>query len=143
MSTQIYLGFDYGWRRLGVAVGQPLTGGARPVTTLRCRQGQPDWAALLHLIEAWQPTALVVGIPRHTDGSASETTLQAVAFAQRLEQRGGLPVHQVDERLSSHEARARLQATGRRLRGTTGKALVDQFAAQIILETWLNEQRLL
>lgn len=143
MSAQTYLGFDYGWRRLGIAVGQSLTGDARPVATLRCRQGQPDWPALLQLIEAWQPTALVVGIPCHADGSASKTTQQAVAFVRRLEQRVGLPVHQVDERLSSHEARTRLQAAGRRLRGAAGKALVDQLAAQIILETWLNEQRLL
>lgn len=142
MSAQIYLGFDYGWRRLGIAVGERLTDSARPLTTLACRQGQPDWEALAHLIEAWRPAALVVGIPRHADNSASKTTVRAVAFAHEMERRWALPTHQVDERLSSHEARMRLQATGRRLRGASGKALVDRLAAQIILETWLSEQRL-
>lgn len=142
MSTQTYLGFDYGWRRLGIAVGERLTGSARPLTTLPCRQGQPDREALVHLIETWQPEALVVGIPRHADGSASDTTVQAIAFARWLEQRCGLPVHQTDERLSSHEARTRLQAAGQRVQGAAGKALVDRLAAQIILETWLSEQRL-
>ncbi|MDN5869517.1 MAG: Holliday junction resolvase RuvX [Nitrococcus sp.] len=140
MCTQIYLGFDYGWRRLGIAVGGRLTGSAQPVTTLPCRQGQPDWGALLALIETWQPAALVVGIPYHADGSASTTTLQATAFARNLEQRCGLCVHQVDERLSSHEARRRLHAAGQMARGTAGKARVDRLAAQIILETWLSEQ---
>lgn len=141
MPAQTYLGFDYGSRRLGIAVGESVTASARPVATLRCRQGQPDWEVLLELIAAWHPTALVVGIPRHADGSASKTTLQALAFAQRLRQRCGVPVHQVDERLSSHEARARLQAAGPRKRGGTGKALVDRLAAQIILETWLSEYK--
>ncbi|HET8701147.1 MAG TPA: Holliday junction resolvase RuvX [Nitrococcus sp.] len=141
MSAQIYLGFDYGWRRLGIAVGEGLTGSAHPVTTLTCRQGRPDWKLLAEIIETWQPAALVVGIPRHADGSASKTTLRAAAFAQELEQRWNLPTHRVDERLSSHEARTRLQeAAGRRLRGASGKALVDRLAAQIILQTWLNEQ---
>lgn len=142
MAIQTYLGFDYGWRRLGIAVGEQLTGGARPLTTLVCRQGQPEWQALAGLIEAWRPAALVVGIPRHADGSASKTTARAIAFAKELERRWGLPTHQVDERLSSHEARARLQAKGRRLPGAPGKALIDRLAAQIILETWLSEQRL-
>lgn len=117
-----------------------MTGSAQPLTTLPCRHGQPDWEALAQLIEAWQPAALVVGIPCHADGSASETTRQAIAFAERLDRRWGLPIHQVDERLSSHEARARLQAAGRRLRGAADKALIDRLAAQIILETWLSEQ---
>lgn len=142
MSPPIYLGFDYGWRRLGIAVGNQLTGHAWPVATLACQQGQPDWEALACLIEAWQPTALVVGIPRHADDSSSTTTVQAAAFANRLEQRQSLPVYQVDERLSSHEARTRLKAAGQRLRGAAGKARVDQLAAQIILETWLSEQPL-
>lgn len=141
MRAQTYLGFDYGWHRLGIAVGENVTAGARPIATFRCRQGQPDWGALLELITAWHPTALVVGIPRHADGSASKTTLQAIAFAKRLEQRSGLPVHQVDERLSSHEARARLQAAGQRNRGGSAKALIDGLAAQIILETWLSENK--
>ncbi|MDN5850245.1 MAG: Holliday junction resolvase RuvX [Nitrococcus sp.] len=136
--AEIYLGFDYGWRRLGIAVGQRLTGSAQPLTTLPCQKGQPEWEALLALIETWQPAALVVGIPYHADGSASTTTLQATAFARHLERCCGLCVHQVDECLSSHEARRRLHAAGQTVQGTTGKARVDRLAAQIILETWLR-----
>lgn len=131
-----YLGFDFGTRRLGIAVGESLTGAARPLTTLACRDGQPDWSTLDRLIAEWRPTALVVGRPCHADGAASDSTRGAERFARRLAGRTELAVHVIDERLSSHEAAERL-----RERGTSGRgqqASVDAVAAEVILESWFS-----
>lgn len=128
-----YLGFDAGARRLGVAVGETVTGRARALQALPCRDGEPDWAALDALLAEWQPAGLVVGIPRHADGSASHSTRLAERFAGRLGTRSGLSVHRIDERLSSHEAAAALRARGHR------RGPLDAEAARVILETWLSE----
>ena len=124
-----YLGFDAGRRRLGVAVGESLTGSARPLETLPARDGQPAWERLARLVESWEPAGLVVGLPLHADGSDSESTALARRLARRLEGRYRRPVFLVDERLSSHEAESRL--AGGRQPGDR-----DSVAAQVILETW-------
>jgi putative Holliday junction resolvase len=137
----VYLGFDFGMRRIGVAVGEPLTGSARPLTTLQARDGQPDWTAVETLLSQWQPVALVVGIPRHADGTAAEMTAPAERFARRLHGRFGRPVHTIDEQLSSQAAEHMLAAKGqggRRL--AKNKEKIDQVAAAVILETWLAER---
>lgn len=124
-----YLGFDAGARRLGVAVGESLTGSARPLATLPARDGQPVWDRLARLVDSWEPAGLVVGLPLHADGSDSDSTALARRLARRLAGRYRRPVFLVDERLSSHEAEARL-AAGRQ----PGDR--DSVAAQVILETW-------
>ncbi|MGD8430284.1 MAG: Holliday junction resolvase RuvX [Ectothiorhodospiraceae bacterium] len=140
MPSGTYLGLDFGLKRLGVAVGQSVTGSARPLTTLACRGGEPDWSAFQVLLDEWRPDALVVGIPRHADGTASTTTAQAEAFTNRLRRVTGLTVHRVDESLSSHEAAKRLRDSGRPVRSKRDKAILDQVAAQVILETWFGER---
>jgi putative Holliday junction resolvase len=127
------LGFDPGLKRIGVAVGESLTGHARPLVTLKAEAGAPDWAAVARLIAEWQPAALVVGVPRHADGSASTSTEIALKLTRRLAGRYGLPVHEVDECLSSHAA----EAAGTMSRQSGG---VDAAAAAVILETWLAQQ---
>lgn len=124
-----YLGFDAGARRLGVAVGESLTGSARPLVTLPVRDGQPAWDRLARLMHSWEPAGLVVGLPLHADGSDSDSTALARRLARRLSGRYRRPVFLVDERLSSHEAEARL--AGGRQPGDR-----DSVAAQVILETW-------
>lgn len=137
MPPSTVLGFDYGQRRIGVAVGETLTASARPLTTIHCRQpGQVDWDAIAALIREWQPSALVVGRPTRSDGTGSEMTAAAERFARRLQGRHGLPVHLVEERLSSHEAKQRL-ADAPRGRTRDRKAAIDMMAATVILETWL------
>ncbi len=132
------LGFDFGLRRIGVAVGETVTGSAHPVTTLQCAQpGQVDWDAITRLIAEWQPDALVVGLPQRDDGSDGEMAQAARRFSRRLQGRYGLTVHLVDERLSSQEARERLHDRGGRAR--RDKAAIDMIAASVILETWLRE----
>ncbi len=130
------LGFDYGRRRIGIAVGQEITGTATPLGTVTARDGVPDWKRISALIEEWQPARLVIGLPRHADGSNSDMTRAARKFAQQLEARYRLPVTTMDERLSSHAA-AELQ---RERAGSPGSDL-DAIAAQIILQDWLDTNR--
>ena len=105
MSTaRTLLGFDYGKKRIGVAVGQKLTATATPAETLHSSNDQPDWAGIARLIETWRPQALVVGLPLHMDGTEHALTEAAREFGRALEQRFDLPVHLIDERLTSIEA---------------------------------------
>jgi putative Holliday junction resolvase len=126
------LGFDYGTKHLGVAVGQTVTGTATPLTTLAVRDGKPDFDRIEALIKEWQPSVLVVGEPLNMDGSEQIMTVKARRFARQLAGRFRLPVETADERLSTVEAR-RIMATQGRL---------DQadhpLAACVILESWLS-----
>ncbi len=134
------IGFDYGLRRIGVAVGQTLTGSARPLTTLIARDGVPDWTAIATLLESWRPGALVVGVPYNMDGSEQPLTLRAQRFARQLEGRFALAVHLVDERLTSVEAEQDLRTqrrAGRRRR--VRREEIDARAAQIIVEDWMRQ----
>ncbi len=131
------LGFDYGTRQIGVASGQSLTGSAAPLTVLRARDGIPDWEEIAGLIGEWRPDALVVGLPLNMDGSASEMSTRAEKFARRLEGRFNLPVHRVDERLSTFEAKHTLKEQGRSPASYRTDP-VDGIAAALLLETWLG-----
>jgi putative Holliday junction resolvase len=140
MREGVALGFDYGKRRVGIAVGSPLTGRDQPLTTLEHSDGQPDWAALDVLIAEWQPVAFVVGLPLQANGQAQKMTRRARNFAQEIGGRYKLPVHAVDERYTTIEATHRLQAA--RASGSRGRRLrrgdVDAMAAQTLLESWLS-----
>jgi putative Holliday junction resolvase len=128
-GTLTLLGFDYGEVRIGVAVGQTLTGTATPLETITVSNGKPDWARIDQIIAEWQPRALVVGDPLNMNGTPQHMTVAATAFADTLARRYKLPVYRADERLSSWEAKERLKDTRN----------LDPIAAQAILETWLAE----
>jgi putative Holliday junction resolvase len=136
MPDGVYLAFDFGYKRIGMAVGQRLTCSASPLATLRAQQGVPDWDAVDQVISQWNPQALIVGIPTCIDGSALYTTAAARRFAKQLRKRFVLPVHLVDERLSTVEARGQLFEQGgyRKIKQTE----VDSIAACVILEQWLQ-----
>ena len=134
------LGFDYGTRQIGVAVGQTLTGNARPLKELRARDGTPDWEQIAALLKEWQPDALIVGLPLNMDGSPSEMSARAEKFARRLHGRFQLPVHCIDERLSTFEAKQTLRDSGRRAPTSYRDNPVDSLAAALLLETWLASQ---
>lgn len=129
------LGFDYGHKQIGVAVGQTLTATASPLTTVRVTAAEPDWDAIGRLVETWHPDAIVVGIPLNMDGTEQLTTHTARRFARELGHRFHLPVYPADERLTTVEARRRLAEAGR------PQAEDDAVAAQIILEAWLEERQ--
>lgn len=138
MATGAVLGFDYGRRRIGVAVGQTVTRSATPLTTLNATADGPDWARLLALIAEWRPAGLVVGVPYNADGTPHDLTHEVLAFASALGERTGLPVHQVDERLSSAEAEATLREQRGPGRKQVAKADIDAAAACVILNSWLR-----
>jgi putative holliday junction resolvase len=135
------LGFDFGTRRIGVAIGSRRLGNARALTTLDCVNGL-DWDAVTQLIGEWQPEALVVGVPLTLDGETQPATAGAQRFIRQLQSRYGLPVHAADERMSSMEAQSQLRtrrASGQRRRRVQD-ADIDSTAAKLILEHWLGEQ---
>lgn len=136
MHNPFYLGFDFGYKRIGVAVGQKLTGTASPLPTLKAIEGVPRWEQIEVLIQKWSPNALIVGYPTKADGTKLYTTKPAKKFADMLESKFNLPVFLVDERLSTVEARSQLFAEGgyRKIQ----KSEVDSMAACIILEQWLQ-----
>jgi putative Holliday junction resolvase len=127
------LGFDYGHKRIGVAVGQMLTRSATPLTTISARDQRPDWTAIGRLINEWTPDALVVGIPYHMDGSAHATSAAAQRFCRQLEGRYGLVVHPAEERLSSYIVESQLGGK------QEAKGDIDALAAQVILQDWLQQ----
>lgn len=135
LSIKTVLGFDFGLKRIGVAIGQTVTASARPLTVLRAQDGAPRWEEVKKLLEEWQPQALVVGCPLSMDGSAHEITKAAQRFGNRLHGRYHLPVYQMDERLSSFEAEEMQRE------GQVSEASVDSLAAAIILESWLGEYK--
>lgn len=121
--------FDYGRKRIGVAVGQTVTGTATPLETVSVEKGVPDWERIAEILRKWRPHALLVGDPVNLDGSSQPMSLASDRFVRQLSARFDYPVYRIDERLSSYEARARLKDTRN----------LDPVAAQVILETWLSE----
>ena len=121
--------FDFGAKRIGVAVGQTLTDTATALEIIPVRNNRPDWDRISALVAEWRPRALVVGNPLNMDGSRQPLCTRVDAFARKLHGRYRLPVLRADERLSTVEARTRQR----------NRAAVDDVAARIILEGWLRD----
>ena len=130
------LAFDFGTRRIGVAVGNTLLRVARPLTTIVAEANAARFAAVAALIGEWQPELLVVGHPVHADGAEHALTARAERFARQLEGRFSLQVERVDERYTSVGAEDALAAAG--VRAGARKAARDEVAAQLILQSWFD-----
>lgn len=137
MTRGTFLGFDYGRRHTGVAVGSRHSGVAQPLALLTAHGKEPDWDRIGRLIEEWRPEALIVGLPLNMDGSENEMTRAARRFGDNLKARYNLPVHMVDERLSSRAATDMLLEAGVPLK--RHKHQIDKRAAQTILQAFLND----
>lgn len=137
MPLKVVLGFDYGKKRIGVAVGQTITATASPLMTLKAENGAPRWEEIQKLIEQWHPGAFIVGLPYHLTGEEHEITVAARRFGNRLNGRFSLPVFFIDERLTSLEAEAALRENSRRIK----PGEIDAQAAKIITESWLQQTR--
>lgn len=122
------LGFDFGMKYIGVATGQTITKSATPLTCLKATDGIPNWDEIAKLIITWEPEALVVGIPH--DMENTHITAAAQKFANRLQHKYHLPVHTVDERLTTWEAKQRQEERD--------FEKLNAMAAAVILEVWLN-----
>ncbi|MBX9811812.1 MAG: Holliday junction resolvase RuvX [Burkholderiales bacterium] len=134
-KTGTVLAFDFGEKRIGVAVGDTETGLAHPLTTITASDNRSRFAAIGALIEEWRPACLVVGLPAHADDTEHATSRLCRRFAQRLEGRFGIHTRLVDERLTSRAAETALRDAG--ARGARLKAALDQAAAREILATYL------
>ena len=131
------LAFDFGTKRIGVAVGNSISGTAQPLTTLHGEQNEKRFASIGTLIDEWQPAALVVGLPSNDDGTPHELTALCRRFANRLKGRFKLQTILLDERYTSLAASAQLNEEG--IHGMKQKALIDQYAAQQILQAYFDE----
>ncbi|QXP84497.1 Holliday junction resolvase RuvX [Methylococcus sp. Mc7] len=132
-----YLGFDFGERNIGVAVGQSVTGTAAPLRTLRAQPSAQLWAAISELIAQWRPAGLVVGLSHQQDGSENPITAPTLRFCRQLEGRYRLPVYTVDETLTTAESRTHFYQRRRR-KSVEFEQVKDEMAAQLILQTWFS-----
>lgn len=135
------LGFDYGTKKIGVAVGNRITNTTQPLKPVFARNSQPNWQNIDALIIEWKPGTLVVGLPLNLDGSSGEMALKASQFADTLKTRHSIPVTLIDERLSSSEADALIResiqpgkSAARKRKNTR-----DCVAAELILRTYLTD----
>jgi putative Holliday junction resolvase len=132
------LGFDYGTRKIGVAIGETSVGVAHPLATIAIKSARGRFEAIRALIEEWRPVLLVVGLPTHADGKPHAMTAQALRFARALEERFGRPVVACDERFTTQIAAQALRSAG--ARGRKRNAARDQIAAQLILQDYLDRR---
>jgi putative Holliday junction resolvase len=128
LASRSFLAFDYGTKRVGVAAGNSLACTAQPLRTIEAQRGDARMAAIAALIDEWRPDALVIGVPRHPDGAPHDNTLPAHPFARQLHGRFRLPVHEVDERYTTTEARA------------AGAVDVDAASAALILDQFFRQR---
>ena len=136
MMEGTVLGFDFGTRRIGVAVGETSTRIASPLGAIEGEANELRFREIAKLVDEWRPAAFVVGRPRHGDGSEHEVAKLAEKFARRLAARYALPVVFIDETLSSATAEASLRGHRTRAKKSTD---VDALAAAIILQSFLDE----
>jgi putative Holliday junction resolvase len=131
------LAFDFGTRCIGIAKGSTLLGRAAPLATIDAEKNAVRFAKIAELILAWQPSALIVGLPCNDDGTPHEMTALSRRFANRLKGRFNLPVILVDERYTSAAASSALNEQG--VHGRKQKTVIDQYAAQQILQAYFDE----
>ena len=136
-GERLILAFDYGTRRIGVAVGNELLNSARELTPLPARDGIPDWNQLLKLVKEWQPNLFLVGLPLNMDDSESELSARARKFARRLRHQTNIETWMVDERLSTRAARDELSHYHAQGRGK--KLSADSLAATLFIESWYRD----
>lgn len=139
-APETILAFDFGKRRIGVAVGQQVTTSASPLTIVANGAAGPDWNKIADLVAEWRPNRLIVGMPTNADGSAATITLAVTAFVADLA-RFALPIDTIDERYSSLQAEGELKS--KRAAGELrkiSKEMIDAAAATLIAERWLKKE---
>lgn len=139
MPKGIFLGFDFGMSKIGVAIGQNFTKSANPLCIIKAKQGVPDWLEIDKLVADWKVEGLIVGIPFQLEGGEQQISLAARKFARKLYNRYQLPVHLIDERLTTKMAKSELSEQWPITRATF--ETVDDYAAKLILEAWLRTQK--
>lgn len=138
VGQRTVIGFDFGKRYIGVAVGQELTGSATPLGSIKANDGIPNWPELEKYVKEWQPQLIVVGLPLNMDGTEQQLTLDAKKFGNRVAGRLGIKVEFQDERLTTADAKEQLFARGgyRNLK----KDNIDAESARLIIESYFEWQ---
>ena len=138
--VETYLGFDVGTKRIGVAIANSLTFEASPLDFIKHhKDGSYNWEDFDRLMGQYDLTSAIVGLPKTEDNQDQEMTFIAKSFARKLNERYQIPVHLIDEHLSSIEAKKTLKYNHDHENSDRGE--VDKYAAKLILQTWLNENR--
>ena len=137
MSTTV-LGFDFGTKSIGIAVGQSITYQASPEAAVKANDGIPNWDTIEAIIKKWQPDMFVVGLPLNMDGTEQPLTQRAKKFANRLHGRFGVKVELQDERLTTTDAKARLFELGGYKK--LAKDQIDSVSAVLIVESYFENQ---
>ena len=134
------IAFDFGLKRIGVAIGETLLGNARGLAVVAHSASGPDWPTIDKILRDWHPVLLLVGYPCNMDGSASEMSRLSLLFAAELRDRSGISVQAIDERLSSSAALDQLREERRSglRKKRISRGLIDQEAARLILQQWLG-----
>lgn len=136
VGQRTVIGFDFGKKYIGVAVGQEITGSASPLGSIKANDGIPNWEQLTHYLKEWLPDIIVIGLPLNMDGSEQQLTLDAKKFGSSIAGRFGLPIEFQDERLTTADAKERLFAQGgyRNLK----KDNIDAVSAALIIESFFE-----
>ena len=137
IGQRTVIGFDFGKKYIGVAVGQEMTGSASPLGSIKANDGIPNWDSLASYLKEWQPDLIVVGLPLNMDGSEQQLTLDAKKFGQRIAGRFGLTVDFQDERLTTADAKEQLFSRGgyKNLK----KDNIDAESARLIIESFFEQ----
>lgn len=138
MDSKTVLGFDFGTKSIGIAIGQSLTASARPLISIKAEDGIPRWEQIGELIAEWKPDFIVVGLPLNMDGTEQELTKRAKKFGNRIRGRFEINVEFQDERLTTADAKARLFDMGGYKALTKGQ--VDAMSAVLITESYFENQ---
>ena len=131
------IGFDFGTHWIGTAIGQTQTCTASPLQGVRVINNKPDWQTIAKLIETWQPSKLIVGLPTSMLDKESAMTEKAKRFSRQLEGRFNVKTELVDERLTTREAWQIVEESAHK---KVVKQDIDCIAAVLITESWLNQQ---
>jgi putative Holliday junction resolvase len=131
------IGFDFGQKRIGVAIGNNISKSAQALITIESASSNQKFEAIQKIMDEWQPVSIVVGVPFNVDGSEHKVTNLCKKFAKQLEQKYALPIHLIDERYTSIEANYEIQ--DKKIDLKKKKLLIDQIAAKIILQSYLDQ----
>jgi len=137
-ANRTILGFDFGKKSIGVAIGQEVTGTASPLPSLAARDGIPDWSKIEAIYQEWQPQLVIVGLPLNMDGTNQDITHAARKFGNRLHNKFKKTVEFYDERLTTADAKTRLFELGGYKKLEKGK--IDSVSACLIAEGWMETQ---
>jgi len=136
--NKVILGFDFGMKYIGVAVGQTVTNTSSILKSYLAKKGIPNWNEIDSLIKNWKPSDIIVGLPLNMNGSMQNIALSAQSFAYSLKSRYNIPVHTIDERLTTWEAKSKHPNIAK-THSKSNLLKINSVSASILVEQWLQE----